>query len=1119
MKSRLKQQIFAISLLACTAISPANALQTHLLREQFQNPSDEAKPWTFWYWMFGAVSKEGITADLEAMKRAGLGGTYLMPIKGIKEGPQYNGKAQQLTPEWWEMVRFSMEEADRLGLKLGMHICDGFALAGGPWMTPKESMQKIVWSDTIVDGGKIKGLHLPQPEAYEGFYEDISLFALPVKEEAADVMPAQITCANIATGNHIDIKKTVNMDDAGVIRSSYPCYIQYEYEQPFTCRNIEIILSGNNYQAHRLKVMASDDGVNYRLVKQLVPARQGWQNTDENSTHAIPATTARYFRFYWTPEGSEPGSEDMDAAKWKPNLKIKELRLHREARLDQWEGKAGLVWRVASSTKKEEIGEQDCYALSQIINLTDPFKNSPSDNFKERTLTATLPKGKWKLLRMGHTATGHTNATAGGGKGLECDKFNPKAVRKQFDNWFAQAFVKTNPDVARRVLKYMHVDSWECGSQNWSVSFPDEFQKRRGYRLSDWLPLFAGIPLESAEESERVLRDVRITIAELVKDVFYETLATCAREYDCRFSAECVAPTMVSDGMLHYQKVDYPMGEFWFNSPTHDKPNDMLDAISGAHVYGKNIIQAEGFTQVRGTWNEHPALLKPLLDRNYALGINRLFFHVYVHNPWLDRRPGMTLDGIGFFFQRDQTWWEKGAKAFVDYTRRCQALLQYGHPVVDIAVFTGEEIPRRAVLPERLVPSLPGLFGSRRVESEKNRLANIGQPLRTIVGVTHSANMADPENWVNPLRGYAYDSFNKDALLCLASVDKGRICLPGGASYKVLVLPLPRPMDPDGLPLSTEVQAKVDEWRKAGIIIPELPYRFEDFAAYGLERDVIVPEDIAWTHRKGPEAEIYFLSNQRGEERHFTASLRGIKEVQPECWNPVSGEMYKARSWKCKDGRTSVELTLAAGESVFIVCYFKADQKNETIVPELPTDLSKEASTELSSELSSELSEETDILPLRFKKPWSVYFAGLNKTIRRDTLFDWTDEQDHSIRYYSGRAVYTNTFNWTDDRKMPVAYLRLGRVENIAVIKVNGVECGTAWTAPYQVEVTAALRKGKNTLEIEIINTWANAIRGMDRGEPPFNGIWTNARYRLDGTELVPAGLFGPLEMRLSVSP
>ena len=1080
------------------------------LRNRFLSPPEDADSWCFWYWMYGAVSREGITADLEAMKQAGLGGAYLMPIKDTEQGKEFNGTVRQLSPQWWEMLRFSMQEADRLGLKLGMHICDGFALAGGPWITPQESMQKVVWSDTIVSGGQIRSLQLPRPEAYQDYYQDIALLALPVGKSEPDI-PSITTSPLINTADGFF---RANASDVTAWMPLHPdtAWIQYEYSRPFTCRNVEVVLTGNNYQAHRLKLFVSDNGTDFRFVKQLTPARQGWQNTDENSTHALPPVTARYFRFTWSPEGTEPGSEDMDAAKWKPNLKIKELRLHDEPRLNQWEGKAGLVWRVASATTETELPQKDCLHRQDIIDLTG-YMNSG-------VLTAaTLPAGRWKLLRMGHTSTGHTNATGGAARGLECDKFNPQAVKKQFDHWFGRTFTEVGDELARKVLKYMHVDSWECGSQNWSVSFPDEFQKRRGYRLSDWLPLFAGIPLESAEESERVLRDVRITIAELVKDVFYETLATCAREYDCRFSAECVAPTMVSDGMLHYQKVDYPMGEFWFNSPTHDKPNDMLDAISGAHVYGKNIIQAEGFTQVRATWNEHPALLKPLLDRNYALGINRLFFHVYVHNPWLDRRPGMTLDGIGFFFQRDQTWWEKGAKAFVDYTRRCQALLQYGHPVVDIAVFTGEEIPRRAVLPERLVPSLPGLFGSRRVESEKNRLANIGQPLRTIVGVTHSANMADPENWVNPLRGYAYDSFNKDALLRLASVDKGRICLPGGASYKVLVLPLPRPMDPDGLPLSTEVQAKVDEWRKAGIVIPELPYRSEDFAAYGLERDVIVPEDIAWTHRKGPEAEIYFLSNQRGEERHFTASLRGIKEVQPECWNPVSGEMYKARSWKCKDGRTSVELTLAAGESVFIVCYFKADQKNETIVPELPTDLSKEASTELSSELSSELSEETDILPLRFKKPWSVYFAGLNKTIRRDTLFDWTDEQDHSIRYYSGRAVYTNTFNWTDDRKIPVAYLRLGRVENIAVIKVNGVECGTAWTAPYQVEVTAALRKGKNTLEIEIINTWANAIRGMDRGEPPFNGIWTNARYRLDGTELVPAGLFGPLEMRLSVSP
>jgi len=1088
MKNRLKQRIFALSLLAWTAVCPADAQQTRSLREQFQNPSDEAKPWTFWYWMYGVVSKEGITADLEAMKHAGLGGTYLMPIKGIHEGAQYDGKAQQLTPEWWEMVRFSMEEADRLGLKLGMHICDGFALAGGPWITPKESMQKVVWSDTIVDGGKLNALRLPQPEAYENYYEDIALFALPV-EDAADEMPAKITCVNLATANNVKSAQTVNMDAAGIIRSSYPCYIQYEYKQAFTCRNIEIVLNGNNYQAHRLKVMASDDGVNYRFVKQLVPARQGWQNTDENSTHSIPATTARYFRFYWTPEGSEPGSEDMDAAKWKPNLKIKQLRLHQEARLNQWEGKAGLVWRVAESTREEEIGKEDCYSLSQVINLTEQYKNAPASHSKEKTITAVLPKGKWKLLRMGHTATGHTNATGGGGKGLECDKFNPRTVRKQFDNWFAQAFVKTHPEVARRVLKYMHVDSWECGSQNWSDSFAKEFRTRRGYDLLPYLPLLAGIPMESAGRSEEILRDVRTTIAELVVDVFYQVLSDCAKEYDCQFSAECVAPTMVSDGLLHYQKVDLPMGEFWLNSPTHDKPNDMLDAISGAHIYGKNIIQAEGFTEVRGTWDEYPAMLKTLLDRNYALGINRLFYHVYVHNPWLDRQPGMTLDGIGLFFQRNQTWWDKGAKAFSEYATRCQSLLQYGHPVTDIAVFTGEEVPRRSVLPERLVSSLPGLFGTERVESERIRLANEGQPLRVRpVGVTHSANMADPEKWVNPLRGYAYDSFNKDALLRLAKAENGRMKLAEGMGYKVVVLPLSRPMNPEPV-LSPAVRKKMDELKAAGVIVPALPYTEEDFSAYGLKRDMIVPEDVAWMHRSGELGDIYFVANQREETRTFTASMR-INGRKPECWNPVTGEMNTHPSYRIHDNRTEVTLTLAPNESVFIV--FPTEEAADK----------ERTSTDKREPLNRTLETEE----------YTVTFLATGKTVVRKDLFDWSKEEDEQIRYYSGTAVYKATFRWKDKLKkgQPV-YLNLGKVCNLATVRVNGIDCGTVWTAPYRADITSALKKGTNELEIEVTNTWANALKGVDEGKAPYDGIWTNAKYRKQEDTLLPAGLLGIL--------
>ena len=543
------------------------------------------------------------------------------------------------------------------------------------------------------------------------------------------------------------------------------------------------------------------------------------------------------------------------------------------------------------------------------------------------------------------------------------------------------------------------------------------------------------------------------------------------------------------------------MGEFWLNSPTHDKPNDMLDAISGAHIYGKNIIQAEGFTEVRGTWNEHPGMLKVLLDRNYALGINRLFFHVYVHNPWLDRKPGMTLDGIGLFFQRDQTWWNKGAKAFCEYITRCQSLLQYGHPVVDIAVFTGEEMPRRSILPERLVPSLPGIFGAERVESERIRLANEGQPLRVRpVGVTHSANMADPEKWVNPLRGYAYDSFNKDALLRLAKAENGRMTLPGGASYKVLVLPLPRPMNPDPAELSPEVKQKINELKEAGILIPSLPYNEDDFSSYGLERDLIVPKDIAWTHRQGEQGDIYFIANQLEETRTFTASMR-IHGRKPECWNPVTGEINADIPYEQKSHRTEVTLTLAPNESVFIVYPAEEDDK-ETSEKERKE---KKDSVKESSETGLEATE------------YTVTFTANGKTIQRQELFDWSKEEDEQIRYYSGTAVYKTTFRWKSKVKEgQQVYLNLGKVCDLATVRVNGIDCGTIWTAPYRADITAALKKGVNELEIEVTNTWANALKGADEGKAPFDGIWTNAKYRRAENALLPAGLLGPLNFEVA---
>jgi len=1084
--------LFILLLIGQGFISQPVIAQT-TLQQQFQQPSGEAKPFTLWYWMFGASSKEALTADLEAMKEVGLGGAYMVHIKTPEQGPAFPDPAPQLTPKWWENVTHAINEADRLGLKLGMHICDGFALAGGPWFTPKESMQKVVFTDTIVQGGYIYQFKIDRPQAYEGYYEDIALLAYPVPQGVYPEMEQRVH-------PKVTHSKEIEYSD-GFYRARYTditgtgtspgAWIQYEFEEPYTCRNIEIDKIGNNYQSQNLKVMASDDGVNFRLVKRLIPARQGWQDYEFNNTHAIPPTTARYFRFYWNPAGSDPGSEDMNDAKWKPNLKLGKIWLHTEPRLNQWEGKAGFVWRVSPATSPLELSDSDCIRKEDVIDLSRYMKNG--------VLTTTLPQGKtWKIIRIGHTATGHTNATGGAGKGLECDKFSREAVQKQVDNWFGAAFLNTDEEVTRRTLKYFYIDSWECGSQNWSRNFAEEFKRRRGYDIMPYLLLYAGIPVESVTVSENVLRDVRNTIGELVTDIFYEVMAESARKYECEFTAECVAPTMISDGLMHYKKVDLPMGEFWLNSPTHDKLNDMLDAISGGRIYGKNIIQAEGFTQVRGTWDEHPGMLKSMLDRNYALGINRLVYHVMVHNPFMDRKPGMTLDGIGLFFQRDQTWWPNGAKAFTDYAARCQTLLQYGHPVVDVGVFTGEEMPRRAILPERLVPSLPGLFGAKKVERERKRLENENLPIRTVVGVSQSANMTVPEDWVNPLRGYAYDSFNRDVLLNRATVQDGRMVLPGGASYKVVVLPLPRPMNPDLRPLSDEVLTKVEELRKGGVIVPTLPYKAEDFAEYNLERDVIVPPHIAWTHRSGEEAEIYFIANQKDKKVTFNASLRNGNvpqrssmqiSGQPQLWNPVTGEITVPTDWTQDTKRTVIPLSLEANESVFIVFMKEDTQALEPNVGKLKK-----------------------TIPLEVKS-WQVEFPLINRMVTKEQLFDWSKEEDDSIKYYSGTATYTTTFKWKGKPKGHI-YLMLGEVANVATVRVNGIDCGTVWTAPYRADITHALKRGKNKLEIVVANTWNNALNGLDNGKAPFEGIWTNGKYRRTDKALLPAGLLGPLELK-----
>jgi hypothetical protein len=159
-----------------------------------------SKPWVFWYWMQAAVSEEGIRADLQAMKDAGIGGAYLMPIKDVANPPLYTPAARQLSPEWWKLVKFALTEADRLDLKIGMHISDGFALAGGPWISPELSMQKVVWSQINITAKRNVPVMLPQPAARENYYRDIAVYAFPSPEGTGEDTRSVIPEITTSTG-------------------------------------------------------------------------------------------------------------------------------------------------------------------------------------------------------------------------------------------------------------------------------------------------------------------------------------------------------------------------------------------------------------------------------------------------------------------------------------------------------------------------------------------------------------------------------------------------------------------------------------------------------------------------------------------------------------------------------------------------------------------------------------------------------------------------------------------------------------------------------------------------------------------------------------------------------
>jgi hypothetical protein len=593
-----------------------------------------------------------------------------------------------------------------------------------------------------------------------------------------------------------------------------------------------------------------------------------------------------------------------------------------KARIPDIAAKAGFESKYGLEPALDPYPPEALVPRARIVDLTSRLG-------KDGRLAWDVPEGDWTILRLGYTPTGETNHPApDSGRGLECDKLSRSGLDESWAGMMGKIVGDAGP-LAGRALRNCLIDSYEVGQQNWTARFREEFTKRRGYDPLLYLPAITGRVVESGEVSERFLWDLRRTIADLFAEEYYGRFAELCHAHGMLASIEPYDGPF--EGLLAGRPADVPMGEFWVGS-TSESDSCKL-AASVAHTYGRRIVGAESFTAEPsvGRWRGDPYSLKAVGDLMFAAGVNRCIVHRYAHQPWLDKLPGMTMGQWGTHFERTVTWWREG-KAWVSYLARCQELLQEGRFVADVCLFAGEGAPS-------------------------------GAPHDTALKAT----------------GHDYDACNSDVLRHRMSVKDGRLVLPDGMSYRLLVLPETRFMTPATLeklrdlvaggativgpkPLRSPSladlpagDARVAEWAgemwgdcdgervkehafaKGRVIwgksVPEV------LAKLGVPPDCefagAPTPKMAWIHRVADETDLYFVSNQRPNAQSVDCTFR-VRGRVPELWHPETGATELAPVWTEKDGRTTVSIPFEPAGSVFVVFRREAGAADHAVAVSLP---------------------------------------------------------------------------------------------------------------------------------------------------------------------------------------
>jgi hypothetical protein len=797
---------------------------------------------------------------------------------------------------------------------------------------------------------------------------------------------------------------------------------------------------------------------------------------------AIPEITAKKFRLIMSNFMERSGKKVSDAGMAEIALSAApKLERYIEKQLGKMHQTPFPLWKEYQWPSQEETGTKAMRIdPTKVIDLS---ANLAADGI----LSWQAPAGKWIIMRIGATPTGTQNSpSAPRGRGWEVDKMNRDHLRKHFDSFIGE-LLKRMPAEDRTALRHVVLDSYEQGSENWTEGFAEDFSRRYGYNLIPWLPTLSGRIVGSADQSNRFLWDMRRMIADRVAYDYVGGLRDLSQESGLRVWLENYGHWGFPSEFLMYggQSNDIA-GEFWTEGELGNI--ECRAASSAAHIYGKRRVSAESFTAAGLSFKRYPAMLKKRGDWSYTEGINHVVLHVYIQQPYEERNPGINA-WFGTEFNRKNTWFEQ-SKKWIDYQRRCMFMLQRGEAVNDVCYFIGEDAPKMTGIRN---PELP--------------------------------------------KGYSFDYINAEVILNRLSAKDGKLVLPDGMSYRIMVLPPVVTMRPELLrkikqlvaegaailgpiidhspslqnfptadnevkSMSSELWGKVDGKSITsgkygnGLILSGLDMQ-SALNQIALIPDVSYPENtpMLWIHRRLKDCEVYFVTNQSNTPLNVETGFR-VSGKQPELWDAVNGTIRDLPAFVQKGGRTIVPLKLDAYASAFIV--FKKNgrstsDKLETNFPEMKT-------------------------VVEINSPWEVSFdparRGPEKSVTMTALEDWSKNADENIRFYSGTAVYRNKFVLPEIPNGQSLYLDLGTVSVMADIKLNGQPTGGVWTAPWQVDITGLAKTGENTLEIEVVNTWVNRLIGDSKLPEKDRKTWATANTAKPADPLEPSGLLGPVTIR-----